>query len=284
MSVNPANGQVLVTSASIAGSYTVAITVTDNCGAATVATFTVNVVCPPIILVPNTLPGGTVNTPYSQVIAGSLAAPNYDYQVTAGALPTGLTLNASSGHISGTPSAAGTFNFTVTATGFGTCSGSQAYSIVIGKANSVATITSDNPDPSVYGENVTVNFTVTGSPAGPAVPAGSFTVTLDGWTDTCTGTFAAGAGSCVIPLTKVGAGTLILSYAGDMNFNPSTDNEAHLVNKANPNCTITPYNVTYDGLPHTATGQCTGIGGAGDVLAGLDLSGTTHTSCGQLPD
>ena len=52
--------------------------------------------------------------------------------------------------------------------------------------------------------------------------------------------------------------------------------------KAEPSCTVTGYSVTYDGTPHTATGTCTGVGGV--VLAGLDLSGTTHTQPARYPD
>ena len=41
---------------------------------------------------------------------------------------------------------------------------------------------------------------------------------------------------------------------------------------------ISGYTVTYDGAAHTATGSCQGVDG--DALAGLDLSGTTHTNAG----
>ena len=36
--------------------------------------------------------------------------------------------------------------------------------------------------------------------------------------------------------------------------------------------------MTYDGNAHTATGQA--IGAKGEILSGLDLSGTTHTNAG----
>src|SRR5438445_97422 len=45
-------------------------------------------------------------------------------------LPTGLTLS-SAGFLSGRPTTAGTFNFTITATDVNNCKGSQSYSIVI---------------------------------------------------------------------------------------------------------------------------------------------------------
>ncbi len=56
------------------------------------------------------LPSGTVGTPYSEQIQGQKVDI---WQVTSGTLPGGLDLN-SSGLLSGTPTAAGTFTFTVT--------------------------------------------------------------------------------------------------------------------------------------------------------------------------
>src|SRR5206468_1927113 len=51
--------------------------------------------------------------------------------------------------------------------------------------------------------------------------------------------------------------------------------------KATATISVTPYSVTYDGNPHTATGSATGV--QGEALAGLDLSGTTHTNAGDHP-
>ena len=45
---------------------------------------------------------------------------------------------------------------------------------------------------------------------------------------------------------------------------------------------MTPYDVTYDGDPHTATGTAKGV--ADEDLAGLDLSGTAHTNAGTYTD
>jgi hypothetical protein len=60
-------------------------------------------------------PGGTVSTPYSsQLTMTTHVAPAPTYSVTAGSLPTGLTLS-SGGLLSGTPTSAGTYNFTVAA-------------------------------------------------------------------------------------------------------------------------------------------------------------------------
>ena len=62
------------------------------------------------------LASGIVKTPYSQTLAASGGKPTYTWSVPPGTLPPGLTLNTSSGAITGSPTTPGTFNFTVTVT------------------------------------------------------------------------------------------------------------------------------------------------------------------------
>src|SRR5262249_5088546 len=57
---------------------------------------------------------------------------------------------------------------------------------------------------------------------------------------------------------------------------------AIVISKADASLTVTPYCVTYDGDPHTATGSALGV--KGESLSGLDLSGTTHTNAGTYSD
>jgi hypothetical protein len=82
---------------------------------------------------PTSLPGGTVGTAYSVTPSATGGSGNYTFSVTAGSLPNGLSLNAGTGALSGTPSATGTFNFTLTATDSANSSltGSRAYTVVI---------------------------------------------------------------------------------------------------------------------------------------------------------
>ncbi len=60
------------------------------------------------------LPDGTVGTSYSQALAATGTTP-ITWSIDSGSLPGGLSLNGSSGEISGTPTTVGTFNFTVKA-------------------------------------------------------------------------------------------------------------------------------------------------------------------------
>ena len=77
------------------------------------------------------LPGATEGDAYSTTITASGGTGTVSYAVTSGALPDGLTLNAATGEISGTPTTAGTANFTVTATYDGSGTASAAYSIAV---------------------------------------------------------------------------------------------------------------------------------------------------------
>ena len=59
------------------------------------------------------LPDGTQNTAYSGTLAATGGVTPYTWSIASGSLPAGLSLNSSTGIVSGTPSGTGTSNFTV---------------------------------------------------------------------------------------------------------------------------------------------------------------------------
>ncbi len=59
---------------------------------------------------------GVVGQVYASAVVASGGTPPYTYALTGGALPPGLTLTPSTGVIGGTPTTAGTYNYTVQAT------------------------------------------------------------------------------------------------------------------------------------------------------------------------
>jgi hypothetical protein len=67
---------------------------------------------PPLAITTTSLPNAQLNSGYSQPISASGGVPPYTWTVTVGTLPAGLTLTTG-GSITGTPTAAGTSNFTV---------------------------------------------------------------------------------------------------------------------------------------------------------------------------
>jgi hypothetical protein len=86
--------------------------------------------CPAISLTPATLPGGMVATSYNQQLTAGGGVGPYQYSLSSGSLPPGMTL-APSGLLSGTPTQPGTYNFTIAATASNLCNGSQSYTVAI---------------------------------------------------------------------------------------------------------------------------------------------------------
>jgi hypothetical protein len=104
------------------------------------------------------VPGpGTASTSYSASLAATGGVVPLAYAIT-GALPTGLTLNASSGGISGIPTKSGTFPFSLTATDNYGDMATQGYSINISPAPaSTFAIVAPASEPA----GTSFNFTVT---------------------------------------------------------------------------------------------------------------------------
>src|SRR5207302_2026703 len=94
--------------------------------------FTITIVPGLTFSTPAALPGAIVGTPYSFTIQATGGQAPYSYRISAGALPGGLALNASSGVISGSATAAGTFNFTVEVTDAARLTASRVYSLAAG--------------------------------------------------------------------------------------------------------------------------------------------------------
>ena len=102
-----------------------AATVTNN--------YTLTIAVPTLTLTPaaGALPGGTAGTAYTQTFTASNGIAPYTYALASGALPAGLTLNTATGALSGTPSAPGTFTFTIKVTCADGCMATQTYTISI---------------------------------------------------------------------------------------------------------------------------------------------------------
>ena len=153
LTLNPMTGQLSGTPTVAAGvNVTIRATDINNCFGEVIVTLQIN--CPTITIAPSSgsptvLTGGTVGQAYSQTFTAAPAGGGYTYSIPAPSIPAGLMFNPSTGVLSGTPTTTGTFGFTVTATGFGSCTGQQNYSLTIGCQ------------------------TITITPAGPALPNGT---------------------------------------------------------------------------------------------------------------
>jgi large repetitive protein len=131
LTLNPTTGVISGTT-TVTGTYNFTIKAQTASGCNGTQAYVLVINCPTVVISPASLPNGTTGTAYSQTLSASPAGGNYTYAVTSGTPPTGLNLNPSTGILSGTPTANGTFTFTVTATGFGGCTGFSDYTVVIG--------------------------------------------------------------------------------------------------------------------------------------------------------
>jgi subtilisin family serine protease len=117
---------------------------------------------PPALNITTTsLPGGTVNQAYSQSVTATGGSTPYSWSVVSGSLPPGLSLSPTgtpSATISGTPTTAGTYNFTVQVTDNAAATDTQALSITIAPAAALTITTTSLPGGTVnqaYSQSVT---------------------------------------------------------------------------------------------------------------------------------
>jgi hypothetical protein len=116
-----------------AGTYSFTVTVTDESGNTVTVTFTLAIAASFSITTPSPLTTGAVGVAYSAQINVTPTTPPYSFSISSGALPPGLSLSAS-GALSGTPTAANTYTFTITASDGANHTASQSYTLVIGPA------------------------------------------------------------------------------------------------------------------------------------------------------
>ncbi len=119
-----------------AGSFSVKVTVTDSASRSANATFPVQVVTG-LAITTASLPSGAIGTAYSATLTAAGGTAPYTWSVISGSLPAGLSLNTSSGTISGTPTAAGASNITFQAADSGTLSTSKGFTLSISSALSL---------------------------------------------------------------------------------------------------------------------------------------------------
>ncbi|WP_316817848.1 putative Ig domain-containing protein [Pedobacter nyackensis] len=161
----------------LAGTYTIPVTVTDGDGKTITRSYTI-VVGNPLVLPPATLADGNVNVGYTSqpIPAATGGAGSYTYAATVASLPPGLTFNPTTRVISGTPTQSGLYSVSVTVTDGAGTKASNTYSLrVIGALNlptmalvdgTVGTVYTEQTLPEVTGGTGPYTYTAANVPAG----------------------------------------------------------------------------------------------------------------------
>jgi Putative Ig domain len=110
MALDPASG-IISGTPTAGGVFPFTITLTDATPVQATAALTINV----LGITTTSLPDAAIGTAYSQTLQAAGGVPPLTWALASGTLPAGLTLNASTGTISGTPTTSGSSTFTVSA-------------------------------------------------------------------------------------------------------------------------------------------------------------------------
>ena len=116
----------------VTGMSSFEVRVADGYGCFSSRAYVLMINCPTIIVEPanSNLPNGVVGTAYYQAIS-TKSGGEVISDFVAGAAPGGLTLNAATGVLSGTPTARGIYNFVIRVTDNNGCVGQRPYQIVV---------------------------------------------------------------------------------------------------------------------------------------------------------
>ncbi|MDB6076197.1 MAG: putative Ig protein, partial [Verrucomicrobiaceae bacterium] len=198
ITLNTATGVLSGASSATPGSFPITVTAKDVNNCTGTRGYTLVLACPTITVNPASLPPGTQNVAYDQTVAASGGTAPYVFSVSAGTLPTGLTLNASTGRISGTPTVVQSVGFTIQAADAGGCFGTRAYVLPIG-CPAIIWTPATLADATQYA-SYTVSFSVSGATppitfavnGGSTLPAG---LTFNAGTATLSGTPTAAPGA-----------------------------------------------------------------------------------------
>ena len=147
------------------GGFTFTITVGDGIAPSASREFTVAIVPKPITITTLTLPSVLVGDSYLQSVQATGGNGPLTWSVSAGSLPTGVSIDGSSGGMSGQTTQTGTFTFTITVSD-GLVSASREYTVTVIPRLSLAPANPQLPD-APLGSPYAVQFTATGGTGGP---------------------------------------------------------------------------------------------------------------------
>ncbi|MFN0087470.1 MAG: reprolysin-like metallopeptidase [Blastocatellia bacterium] len=111
--------------------FTVLATDTNGCTGSRAYTLVIDPPCAAITIAPATLNSVPVGVNYSQALSQTGGTGPIAWTISAGSPPSGISLDGSTGLLSGLPNTPGSFSFTVRATGANGCMGTRQYTLAI---------------------------------------------------------------------------------------------------------------------------------------------------------
>jgi putative Ig domain-containing protein len=294
LTLNASSGAITGTPAAAASSVALTFTVTDSSSPAQSSSVYLSLTIAaagtsPLSITTTSLPNGQVGTSYSTTLAASGGTTPYTWVLTNGALPAGLALNASTGTISGIPTAtasATALTLTVTDSSSPAQTKSVNLSLTISSASvpTLAITTSSLPNGQV-GSGYSATLAATGGTApytwsltSGSLPAG---LTLNASTGAITGTPTVTANATPLTFTATDSSSPAQTASANLTLtiSPSATGALTITTTALPNGQVgTAYTATL-----TATGGTTPYTWAltgGTLPAGLTLSATTGAIAG----
>lgn len=187
LELNSATGQITGTPTST-GDFSFVVTATNTYGSSSTNTLSIQIGVGPAVSIDQMPQRGFVSVPIS-ISTTSSGFPTPTFTLNSGTLPPGVTLNAQTGTLSGSPTTAGSYTFTLLATNWVGTSVSLAYSITIHAAPSITNAASINQTINL-GDAYSEALTVSGPwSLGYRINSGSLPegITLDAATGTISG-------------------------------------------------------------------------------------------------
>lgn len=172
----PAHGTLVISGTSVtytpltgySGSDSFTYTASNSAGTSASATVSLVITAPATVTIApasGALPAATKGSAWSQSLSATGGSAPYTW--TAHGLPTGITLNSTTGALSGTPTTSGNFSFTLTAQDAGGISSTGTYTLVVTNdappaATLVMTPAAGALPPGTVGTALSQTFTVSG--------------------------------------------------------------------------------------------------------------------------
>jgi hypothetical protein len=130
LALNSTSGEISGTPTST-GTSSFSARLADANGLSTSRFLNITITLNAVTISTTSLPDGTQQAAYNAALMATGGATPYSWSIVSGSLPAGLSLNSSSGMISGTPQSAGTSNFTLQVTDVNGQSATKPVSIVV---------------------------------------------------------------------------------------------------------------------------------------------------------